>query len=283
MKYKIPSLDVQNVLVISKKELRDACRSKWFVLLSVIFSLISLGLSIFGLAGTGSLGISGFGRTSASLLNLTMLIVPLLGLLLGSTSIAIERDYGTLTTLLSQPITAVELLAGKLSGSFLALVSTLFIGFGLSGMVISSSAGLSYLNGYLGLLLYTVLLGAIFLSIGFLISILVKKNITAIAISLFVWFLFILFSDLGMMASSIILKLTAKQLFWLILLNPVQIFKMTVVGLLQTDMQILGSIGNYALDLFGNWYLIFLTFALLTWIFITLVLSILIFRKRPLL
>ncbi|MGQ9463982.1 MAG: hypothetical protein ACUVTP_13110 [Candidatus Fervidibacter sp.] len=72
-----------------------------FVFLAVVFVLVSLAMSWFGLAGAGIVGVAGFGRTAASLLNLIIFFVPLIGLTMGATGIAGEREQGTLLSFLS--------------------------------------------------------------------------------------------------------------------------------------------------------------------------------------
>src|SRR3989338_6928294 len=110
-------MSFKTVLIILSKEISDARKNRWFVLVAALFSLLSLSLSLLGLAGLGTLGIAGFGRTAASLLNLVLIIVPLMGLLLGAMSISGEREQGTLVTLLAQPVTASEVFIGKYLGS----------------------------------------------------------------------------------------------------------------------------------------------------------------------
>ena len=66
-------MDLRSVRIIASKEIRDARRNRWFVLVSVIFAGLSLALSLVGLAGLGTIGVTGFGRTTASLVNLVLL------------------------------------------------------------------------------------------------------------------------------------------------------------------------------------------------------------------
>ena len=99
------------------------------------------------------IGLAGFGRTSASLINLVLLIVPLMGLTLGALSLAAEREKGTLLYLLAQPVNQLELLLGKFIGMSLALMATLTLGFGLTGLMIAANGGSSEVRTYLLLLL----------------------------------------------------------------------------------------------------------------------------------
>lgn len=157
-------IDLATVFILAQKELRDARRNRWFLLYAVAFAGLSLGLAALALSGAGNYGLAGFGRTSASLINLILLIVPLMGLTLGALSLAGEREKGTLLYLLAQPITQVELLLGKFIGLALALMAAIALGFGLTGLLIGVNGGGAQVTTYLGLLLLTCLLVLVSLS-----------------------------------------------------------------------------------------------------------------------
>ncbi len=127
-------------------------------------------LAWLALSGAGNYGLAGFGRTSASLINLVLLIVPLMGLTLGALSLAGEREKGTLIYLMAQPINQLELLLGKFIGMALALIAALGLGFGLTGLLIALNGGGTEMGTYVVLLLLSCLLAVASLSVGFLIS-----------------------------------------------------------------------------------------------------------------
>ena len=116
-------VDLSNVLTLTQKELHDARRNRWFILFSVAFAGLALTLAWLALSGVGTYGLAGFGRTGASLINLVLLIIPLMGLTLGALSLAGERERGTLLFLLSQPLAQAELLLGKFVGLALAILA----------------------------------------------------------------------------------------------------------------------------------------------------------------
>src|SRR5262249_40049010 len=109
-------ISISALFVLTRKEIRDALRNRWFILYAICFAALSLALSSVALAGTGRFGMAGFGRTAASLINLVMLIVPLMGLTLGAAALSGERERGTLETLLAQPIGRAEVFLGKFLG-----------------------------------------------------------------------------------------------------------------------------------------------------------------------
>ena len=270
----------ETVRVIMGKEIRDARRNRWFMVISVLFAFLSISLSLLGLAGLGSFGVAGFGRTAASLLNLVLLIVPLMGLLLGAMSVVGEKEQGTLLTLLTQPVTVNEVFTGKYLGAAAAMVATVLLGFGTSGFIIARYAGLDQIGDYLVLVFFTVLLGLVYLSLGFCISIFTQRHATAIGVALFTWFTFIFLSDLGLMGTAMVLRLSPGNLFWLVLINPAQSFKLAVIGNLQKSLETFGAAGAYASDVFGVWLVPALSVVMIAWILIPLAAALLFFRTR---
>ena len=191
-------MDFQNVATLLQKELRDSLRNRWFVLYTVAFTVLALGLSFLALSGAGIVGFAGFGRTAASLINLVLLIVPLMALTVGAQSLAAESERGTLSYLLAQPVTRLEVFVGKYLGLALAILAALTLGFGISGLVMVAN-GMAYAESYLVLVGLAFLLALTMLSVGFVISAFAHKAGIAIGISLFLWLTFVFLGDLGMM------------------------------------------------------------------------------------
>jgi len=269
-----------NTLLLAQKELRDARRNRWLWLYTLIFVLLASALAWLGLSALGIYGVAGFGRTGASLINLILLIVPLMGLTLGALSLAGERERGTLLYLLAQPISPTEVLLGKFIGLAMALIAAVSAGFGLSGLLISWQGGLVQGDVYFALWGLTVLLALLSLAFGFLISALARKGATAMGMALFVWLGLVFLSDLGLMGTALVLKLSVGQLLGLALLNPLQGFKFLAVLSVQGDLEILGPAGLYALRTFGEWLVPFLALLLVGWTALALALSAWVFARR---
>ncbi len=273
-------IDLANVFILIQKELRDALRNRWFVLYAIAFAALSLALAWLALSGAGNYGIAGFGRTSASLINLVLLIVPLMGLTLGALSLAGEREKGTLIYLMAQPINQLELLLGKFTGMALALMATLALGFGLTGLVIAANGGGTEIRTYVVLLLLSCLLAVASLSVGFLISAAVKRSATAIGLALFLWLLLVFFGDLGLMGTAVVLQLNVNQLFAAALANPLQIFKLASILNLRQNLEVLGPAGVYAFRTYGSRLLPALVGLLLLWAIIPFLLTTFIFKRK---
>jgi Cu-processing system permease protein len=274
------NFDFQNVLLLVYKEILDARRNRWFLLYSIIFAGLSLGLSWIGLSGVGDYGLSGFGRTSASLVNLIMLIVPMMGLTLGASSIAGEREKGTLLYILAQPVSRIEVLLGKFVGLGLSLLAALVIGFGLSGIVIAWHGSTMQAFNYLSLVGLTLLLALSSLGIGMLISSALRKADTAIGVALFVWLILVFFGDLGVMGSAMFLNIDITQLFALSLINPLQVFKLSAIFAIRGNLEVFGPVGVFAARNYGSQLVPLLLGILSIWIFLSFSGAYLIFRRK---
>ena len=240
------------IWTLAQKEMRDALRNRWFLLYTIAFVGLSLAFSYMALAGAGIAGFAGFGRTAASLINLVLLIVPLMALTIGAQSLAGEQERSTLTYLLAQPITRLEVFLGKYLGLLLSLLASLALGFGIAGLVMAVNGGAGSPLAYIRLVGQTFLLSLTMLSVGFLISALSRRAGVAIGIGLFLWLAFVFLGDLGLMGTAIALKLPIEQLFLLALINPLQVFKMASILDINATLDILGPAGIFAMQEFGR-------------------------------
>lgn len=244
-------MSLHTIWTLAQKELRDALRNRWFLLYTIAFLGLALGLSALSRAGAGMTGLAGFGRTAASLVNLVLLMVPLMALTVGAQSLAGEEERRTLSYLLAQPINRAELFVGKYLGLALSLLATLTIGFGLAAAILGLQDAGDPL-GYLALVGLAFLLALVMLSTGFLISAWSRRAGVAVGIGLFLWLLFVFLGDLGMMGTAIVLRMPVDGLLWFSLSNPLQIFKLAAISNLQANLEMLGPAGIYATQTYGD-------------------------------
>lgn len=273
-------IDSENILVLTQKELRDARQNRWFVLFTLAFAVLALALAWLALSGVGTSGLAGFGRTGASLINLVLLVVPLMGLTLGALSLASERERGTLLYLLTQPLSQAELLLGKFLGLAMAIMVTLVLGFGLSGLLIAWQGGSTQVGDYVSLVLLAFGLALVSLSLGFLISAAVGKSASAVGIALFLWLLLVFFGDLGLMGTAIVLRLDVGQLFTMALLNPLQVFKMAAILAIRSNLEVLGPAGIYAVRTYAGQLMPMLIASLALWTVVPLSITYAVFKRK---
>ncbi len=208
--------------LVARQELLLAARSRWTQIFAAVFGLLALAVSASGYILSGGRGFQDFARTSASLVQLVVLVVPLASLLMGVLALAPER--GTAELLFSQPVSRRAILVGKLLGLLAALAAAEFVGFGLAGLVVFSSTGEEGGWGYALLVLGSFLLTAAFLAIAALIAAgaVGRKRTRALALAVVVWFVAVILFDLAALGVASLLPSTAasRLLIVSVMANP---------------------------------------------------------------
>lgn len=277
-------MNLHTIKVLIEKELLDSIRNRWFYTFLVIFMALSFSIIYMGIIKSTGLGFESFNKTTASLLNLILFLIPMITLLLGSTSISGEREHGTMNLMLSKPISAVEFIVGKYCGMATALILTITVGFGLMGIVVAFKVSIADAKSYLIFVMLSILLVLSFLSISMLISVLAKKRITAIIASTIIWFFLILIYDLIVMAAANLFEGTSMAMFLLIsiLLNPTDSVRTLAIVNLGGEtifgpslVELTRMITNVSSELL-------LTGGILAWIVIPLILTVFFFKRSVL-
>jgi Cu-processing system permease protein len=238
--------------LVARRELREALRSRWFLMAAAAFFALSLGLSWLGLAGAERSGVAGFDRTTASLLNLVLLFVPLLTLSLGALGIAGELEDGSLGFLLSQPITRTEVYLGKYFGSLGAIALAIMVGFGATGAIVGAASGGGDVKIFLALVLLTLLLAAATLALGTLLSAALLSRARVIGAAFSTWLFMVFLSDLGTIGIAIARDLSPAKVLALALLNPVEQARVLGTVVLSDRPDALGPAGLVAIEWFGR-------------------------------
>lgn len=219
--------------LIAAKEFTDGVRNRWIIIVTALMTALALILTLLGTAPTGSSKIDSLAVTVVSLSSLSIFFVPLIALLLSYDCIVTERERGTLMLVLSYPVSRRAVIAGKFLGHLTLLALTIAGGYGIAGIVIA----LSNLDGgshqawgaFLSFIASSVLLGAVFLALGILISVAVRERGTAAGLAIGAWLVFVLLYDLGLiglLASDVGQALNDGLITGLLLANPADIFRM---------------------------------------------------------
>ena len=177
--------DHKSIYYIAKKEFLDNIRNKWVIILTALLFLLVLLFSYLG--GRGG-GLSNTQDTVIGLIGISSLIIPLISIILGFSTISGEAESGSFSVILSYPVTRLEVLLGKFFGLGSVILTSVIIGFGIGGVVIIVAAGSTTWLGYLIFIIVTVVLGLIFLSLSICTSSFFKKRITSIGGGLIIFF-----------------------------------------------------------------------------------------------
>ena len=230
---------------IIKTELRDALTNRWLIAYAVLLAALGVAATATGLDSSSGLAIQAFGRTTATLMNLCLLLAPLVAVLMGAASIAGEQERGTLEHLLAQPLTRTQLLLGKHAGLLVALTAATFFGFLPAGVLIAAAADPGMLGHYLLFPTIAALAGAAMAGIGVLISVTSRSAVQAQGTAVFAWFAFVLLYDLVLMGSLAVSGVAAEWLAVALVANPVDAARVLGVLALEPDLYLLGPAGAF--------------------------------------
>ncbi len=170
------------------KEIKDAIGNRWLAGYAVLLGALGFAAAVTGIDSSSGLALQAFGRTTATLTNLCLLLAPLVAILMGASSIAGERERGTLEHLLAQPLSRRALLAAKYSGLLVSLTLATVAGFIPAGVLIVREAGPAVLGQYVVFPAIAGLVGAAMLGLGMLVSVSSKSAVQAQGTAVFVWF-----------------------------------------------------------------------------------------------
>ena len=221
------------ILLIAAKEFRDGVRNRWVIAITVLLAVFALTLSFLGSAPTGAVKTSPLAVTVVSLSSLTIFLIPLIALLLSYDSIVGEIDRGTMALLLSYPVARHQVIIGKYLGHLGILSIATILGYGVAGVLsqwaTSGDFQLATWMPFFALIGSSVLLGACFLAMGYLISTCVRDRATAAGIAIGVWLFFVLIYDMALLGALVADQgrfMTSDMVGWLLLLNPADIYRL---------------------------------------------------------
>lgn len=272
--------------IIAAKEFKDGLRNRWIIIVTLLMAGLALILALLGSAPTGSTKISALAVTIVSLSSLSIFFVPLIALLLSYDSVVAEEDRGTLMLLLAYPVARWQVIAGKFCGHFALLSLAIIVGYGAAGLTIAAVNAADWENqawgGFLGLIGSSILLGAVFLALGLMISARVRERGTAAGMAIGIWLLFVLVFDLGLiglLASDTGQQLSDTLITGLMLANPADIYRMlNLTGSAETA--ILSGMAGIAGSGATSPYLLFALLA--GWVAVPLAAACLFFGRRQL-
>lgn len=188
------------LLILAHKEIRDALRNRWVAASIALLAALALTLALLGAAPGGSVKASTLAVTVASLASLSVYLVPLIALMLSFDALAGELERGTMLLLLTYPVRRWQVIVGKFIGHLCVLAVAITLGYGSAALAVGfegASAG-DWL-GFARLLGSTVLLGAVFVALGYLASVVVRERATAAGAAIAVWLVMVVLYDLALL------------------------------------------------------------------------------------
>lgn len=212
-----------NLRLFAAEELKIALRSRWTQIFAVVFAILAGGVAAAGYVISGGHGVQDFARTSASLVHLVVLIVPLVSLMLGVLSLSLER--GAAEVVFALPVSRRTILLGRLLGLFTALALAQSFGFGLAGLLVYTQSGPEGIGDFVIVLAASFVATAVFLALAALLSAdaFGRRRTKALALALVAWLVGEVFIDLAALGLATFLPSGAasRVLILASLLNPI--------------------------------------------------------------
>ena len=190
---------MRNILLIAAKEIQESLRNYWVLAMTALLAALALSLTFLGSAPTGSVGARALDVVIVSLSSLTIFLVPLVALLISHDAIVGETERGTMLLLLSYPVSRGQVLLGKFVGHLAILAFATVLGYGTAAVTLAATGAVidsQSWAAFAAMIGSSVLLGAVFIAIGYLISVLVRARATAAGIAIGVWLLFVVVFDM---------------------------------------------------------------------------------------
>lgn len=270
------------VLLLAGREIRDGLRNRWVVAATGLLAALALALVFLGSTPAGQVAADPLAVQVVSLSSLSIYLLPLIALVLTYDAIAGELENGTLLLLLAYPISRWQLLAGKCLGHGAILAFATAAGFGLAGLAagLSGEVEAAGLRAFGALIGSSILLGWAFVSVGYLLSVLVRERRTAAGLAMAVWLLLVVLYDMGLLAALAATGgegLLGELMPALLLANPADAYRLFNLGGL-AEAAAFSGLGAAGADL-PRWQPLL---ALSAWTALPLGAAWLVFRRREL-
>ena len=222
---------IRPVLVIAGHEVKASLRNRWILAITGLMAALAVALAFLGSAPTGAVDASPLSVTVVGLAALSVFVVPLIALLLSYDTIVGEIDRGTMILLLSYPLSRWQVLLGKFLGHVATILIATVIGYGGAGIAVGltgEAASAADWRAFSMLVASTVMLGACFIALGYMVSAWVRERGTAAGLAVGLWLVFVVLFDLallGLLVADGGQSIAADLFGAVLLLNPTDVYR----------------------------------------------------------
>lgn len=272
---------LRGVLVLSGREVGDAVRNRWVLAAVICLGGLALVLALFGAAAGGETRAAPLHIAVANLSSLSVYLLPLLALLLSIDAVVGEAEQGTLGLLLAYPLARWQVVAGKFTGHLAVLVVAIVAGYGpVAGLVAWQSGETAGWAGYLAMMAASVLLGAVFVALGYLLSVLCRERRAAVGAAVALWIGLVVLYDLalfGVLMADGGHVIGERTFALLLLFNPGDAYRL--LNLLAIDaVGVITGMREVVSGLSLNWPAVALVLA--AWVAVPLGIAAFLFQRR---
>jgi len=238
---------VNAVLVLAGRELRDALRNRWIIASVLCLGGLAAVLALIGAAPGGAVKAAPLAISVANLSSLGVYLLPLLALMLSFDALVGEAERGTLNLLLAYPVDRWQVIVGKFLGHTAILGLAVAAGYGGAGVLVAWRGGSAEgWEAYLAMMGASLALGAGFVALGYVVSVLARERAAAVGAAIGVWLAFVVLYDLALLG---VLLLDTEQAigersFGLAMLfNPTDAYRILNLSTIDAVSAVTGMVG----------------------------------------
>jgi len=136
----------------------------------------------------------------------------------------------------------------------LAIAFATVLGYGLSSWYMMLFLTEVDLAIFLKILATSLLMVFSFVGLGMFITTITSSRFAALAASIAVWIFLAMVYEMVLMALVIVFKLSAAELWFLIVLNPLEASRLLMVYSVDPRMTFLGELGSFIIREAGEWF-----------------------------
>lgn len=218
------------LLTIAMNEIRDGIRNRWVIGSILLLAVLAMSLLLLGSSPVGAVKADTMAVTVVSLSSLTVYLLPLIALTLSFDALIGEFERGTMLLLLTYPVRRWQVVAGKFVGHLAILAIAVLLGYGTAGIAIglTGDTDRAGIQAYISMMASSLLLGAVFIGLGYVVSIVARERATALAYAVGVWLCFVVLYDLlllGIVVADEAQNLNQRLVSLLLLINPTDTYR----------------------------------------------------------
>jgi len=254
------------ILTIAQREIKLGFRNSWTYSFLILLSIFTIAILLLQ---SSVATVQGYTDMTGTVINMTLYLLPLITLLLGGFSAAVEKEDGQWGLLSTYPISVYTFIGGKWIGLAVILLTMLFFSFGLAGIITLLFEQAISISTLVFFFLFSASLSLVYLSIALLIGAIAKNRWQSLVGGITVWFLTIIIWPLLMISTLSQLpsyNFVQPTLQTLTLLNPaefVRVFTIMRIGAgsafgADYDQWITWATSSYGLFIFIGVFLIWI-------------------------
>ena len=245
---------------ILKYSFYEMVRSRWIFIYTGFYFVVTLSLFLLS---------SDTAKVLVSMMNITLALSPLIGILFGTTYYHSSKDF--IHMLMCQPISRWNIFLAIYGGLAAALIISILIGIGIP-MLFFGILTSTYLVLFSLLLLMACVLSVIFSLIAFTIAIKFESKVKGFSIAILVWLFFAVVYDGLVLLIMLMFKDYPLDKFTIgvVVMNPIDLARILMIMKLDASAM-MGYTGAVLTKFLGKgWGSVLITLSLLTWIIVPL-------------